>query len=933
MAKQKYKGLVIVESPAKAKKINSYLGRDYKVLASMGHVRDLPESAADIPEEVKKEPWSRLGVNVSADFEPLYVIPAKKKKLISELKSALKEADELILATDEDREGESIGWHLAEVLKPKIPVKRMVFSEITKQAIQEAIRNPRDLDHNLVEAQETRRVLDRLYGYTLSPLLWKKVARGLSAGRVQSVAVRLIVLRELERRAFRSATWWDLKVQLQTPQGGSFEAELSAVGGRRVALGKDFDENTGKLKPTADVLLLDEQTVGQLRDRLTALPERPAPPGFHVGNIEEREQVRRPYAPFTTSTLQQESNRKLGLSARETMQIAQRLYEEGLITYMRTDSVSLSTEAVSAARRCIEERYGKDYLSPQIRSFETKSKGAQEAHEAIRPAGTEMKTGEEHGLAGRELQLYSLIWKRTVACQMADARLRFRTITIQADDAEFKATGRQIEFPGFFRAYVEGVDDPAAALDDQEQSLPAMAVRDPLKCLNLEPVSHVTQPPARYTEATLIRALEADGIGRPSTYASIIGTIQDRGYVVKVSNQLRPTFTAMAVTRLLEKNFPQLVDEQFTASMEQTLDDIATGEAHSTPYLREFYSGQTGLDQQVKNQEENIDPREACTIDLDGLSSRIRVGKFGPYLVKEQDGTSMTASLPNDIAPADITNEMADELLKQKQQGPRSIGTHPTEGVPMYALLGPFGPYLQLGDAVEGGPKPKRVSLPKGADPQAVTFEQAVELLQLPRTVGVHPETGKPVTAGIGRFGPYVFHEGTGFKSLPKGHDVLTIDLPTSVELLKQKRVRGGATPIKELGAHPDDQQPVQVFDGKYGQYVKHGDVNATLPKETVLDTLTLADVLPLLAERAAATGKGKGKGRGKKAAAPKTAARKTAGTAAAPKKSAKKGTKAAPSAARKSAKAVKATKRPPASRKNTGDDDSAPIDPDTLPF
>jgi DNA topoisomerase-1 len=932
VAKQKYKGLVIVESPAKAKKINSYLGRDYKVLASMGHVRDLPESAADIPEEVKKEPWSRLGVNVSADFEPLYVIPAKKKKLISELKSAMKEADELILATDEDREGESIGWHLAEVLKPKIPVKRMVFSEITKQAIQEAIRNPRELDHNLVEAQETRRVLDRLYGYTLSPLLWKKVARGLSAGRVQSVAVRLIVLRELERRAFRSATWWDLKVQLQTPQGGSFEAELSAVDGRRVALGKDFDENTGKLKPTADVLLLDEQTVGQLRDRLSSLPERPAPPGFHVGNIEEREQVRRPYAPFTTSTLQQESNRKLGLSARETMQIAQRLYEEGLITYMRTDSVALSTEAVSAARRCIEERYGKDYLSPQIRSFETKSKGAQEAHEAIRPAGTEMKTGEEHGLAGRELQLYSLIWKRTVACQMADARLRFRTITIQAADAEFKATGRQIEFPGFFRAYVEGVDDPAAALDDQEQSLPSMAVSDPLKCLNLEPVSHVTQPPARYTEATLIRALEADGIGRPSTYASIIGTIQDRGYVVKVSNQLRPTFTAMAVTRLLERNFPQLVDEQFTASMEQTLDDIATGEAHSTPYLREFYNGQTGLDQQVKNQEENIDPREACTIDLDGLSSRIRVGKFGPYLVKEQDGTSMTASLPNDIAPADITDAMADELLKQKQQGPRSIGAHPTEGLPMYALLGPFGPYLQLGDAVEGGPKPKRVSLPKGADPQAVTFEQAVELLQLPRTVGLHPETGKPVTAGIGRFGPYVFHEGTGFKSLPKGYDVLTIDLPTSVELLKQKRTRSGATPIKELGAHPEDQQPVQVFDGKYGQYVKHGDVNATLPKETVLDTLTLADVLPLLAERAAATGKGKGKGRGKKAAAPK-AARKSAGTAAAPKKAAKKGTKAAPSAARKSAKAVKGTKRPAAGRKNSSDDDAGPIDPDTLPF
>jgi DNA topoisomerase-1 len=937
VAKQKYKGLVIVESPAKAKKINSYLGRDYKVLASMGHVRDLPESAADIPEEVKKEPWSRLGVNVSADFEPLYVVPAKKKKLISELKSAMKDADELILATDEDREGESIGWHLAEVLKPKIPVKRMVFSEITKQAIQEAIRNPRELDYNLVSAQETRRVLDRLYGYTLSPLLWKKVARGLSAGRVQSVAVRLIVLRELERRAFRSATWWDLKVQLQTPKGGTFEAELSAVGGRRVALGKDFDESTGKLKPTADVLLLDEQTVGELRDRLSGLPEWPAPPGWHVANIEEREQVRRPYAPFTTSTLQQESNRKLGLSARETMQVAQRLYEDGLITYMRTDSVALSTEAVSAARKCIEERYGKDFLSPAVRTFETKSKGAQEAHEAIRPAGTEMKTGEEHGLTGRELQLYSLIWKRTVACQMADARLRFRTILIQAADAEFKATGRQIEFPGFFRAYVEGVDDPAAALDDQEQSLPPMVISDPLKCLNLDQVSHETQPPARFTEATLIRALEADGIGRPSTYASIIGTIQDRGYVVKVSNQLRPTFTAMAVTRLLERNFPQLVDEQFTASMEQTLDDIATGEAHSTPYLREFYNGQTGLDQQVKNQEENIDPREACTIDLDGLSSRIRVGKFGPYLVKEQDGESMTASLPNDIAPADITDAMADELLKQKQQGPRSVGVHPTEGLPMYALLGPFGPYLQLGDAVEGGPKPKRVSLPKGADPQAVTFDQAVELLQLPRTVGMHPETGKPVTAGIGRFGPYVFHEGTGYKSLPKGHDVLTIDLPTSVELLKQKRVRSGATPIKELGAHPDDQQPVQVFDGKYGQYVKHGDVNATLPKETVLDTLTLADVLPLLAERAAATGKGKGK-KGR-AGATKSAARKSGAgagaTAAAPKKAAKKGAKAAPSAARKSAKGVKSAKgtKRPASPKASDSEDLPPIDTDSLPF
>ena len=945
MAKQKYKGLVIVESPAKAKKINSYLGRDYKVLASMGHVRDLPESAAEIPAEIKKLPWARLGVNVDAGFDPLYVVPAKKKKLISELKSALKESDELILATDEDREGESIGWHLAEVLQPKVPVKRMVFSEITREAIQQAIRNPRELDYNLVSAQETRRVLDRLYGYTLSPLLWKKVAPKLSAGRVQSVAVRLIVLRELERRAFRPATWWDLKVRLKTPRGAEFEAELTTVKGQRIAQGRDFDETTGRLKAESgagsDVLLLDEATVTTLRDRLQELPPRPAPPAWHVARVEEREQTRRPYPPFTTSTLQQESNRKLGMSARETMQVAQRLYEEGKITYMRTDSVSLSNEAVGAARKCISERYGDAYLSPQVRVFENRSKGAQEAHEAIRPAGTEMQTGEELGLSGRELQLYSLIWKRTMACQMADARLRFRTVTVGAADAEFRATGRQVEFAGFFRAYVEGVDDPAAALDDQEQNLPALAVNDPLDCLGLDSVDHQTQPPARFTEATLIRALEADGIGRPSTYASIIGTIQDRGYVVKQSNQLRPTFTALAVTRLLERNFPRLVDEQFTASMEQTLDDIATGEAKSTPYLREFFQGELGLEHQVKAQEANIDPREACTVDLEGLSSRVRIGKFGPYLVKEAEGANLTASLPVDLAPADITDALADELLKQKQQGPRSLGTHPVELLPIYALLGPFGPYLQLGDAVEGAPKPKRVSLPRGTNPESVTIEQAIELLKLPRLVGTHPETGNPVTAGIGRFGPYVFHEGTGFKSLPKGHDVLTIDLPTSVELLKQKRMRGNATPLKELGNHPADAQPVQVFDGKYGQYVKHGDVNATLPKETNLDTLTLEEVLPLLAERAAATKK-KGRSGGKtsaKAVARKVPAKKsTAATdsAATTTKSAKKApakkasTKSAgvKSAAKKSAKksAAPSPRRP-------ATPPEAPIDPDTLPF
>ncbi|MSR56124.1 MAG: type I DNA topoisomerase [Planctomycetaceae bacterium] len=870
MAKKKFKGLVIVESPAKARKINSYLGSDYKVLASMGHVRDLPARAADIPLDVKKESWASLGVNVEAGFEPLYVIPKEKKKIISELKAALKDADELILATDEDREGESIGWHLAEILQPKVPVKRMVFSEITKDAIKLAIQSPRELDKNLVSAQETRRILDRLYGYRLSPLLWKKVAPKLSAGRVQSVAVRLIVMRELERRAFRTGTYWDLKAALTTAAAAGFEAQLVTVGGKRIATGKDFDESTGKLKAGADVLLLGGETAGTLRAELQQAQ-------WKVSNLEERQQVRNPSPPFTTSTLQQEANRKLGMSARETMQVAQRLYEDGTITYMRTDSVSLSEEAIGAARSGIEQRYGRDYLSPDVRRFQTKSKGAQEAHEAIRPAGTEMKTGEELSLSGREMQLYSLIWKRTMATQMAEARLRFQTVTIAVGNAEFRATGRHVEFPGFFRAYVEGVDDPDAALDDQEAALPPMQVGDTLTCRELETVSHETQPPARFTEATLIRTLEADGIGRPSTYASIISTIQDRGYVVKAGNQLRPTFTAMAVTKLLEQNFAQLVDEQFTAGMEQTLDDIAAGQAQSTPYLKQFYLGKDGLDEQVKSHEANIDPRQACTIELEGLTSKVRVGKFGPYLVKEHNGESITASLPDDIGPAEITDEIADRLLEAKQKGPESLGMHPDAGVPVYSMVGRFGPYLQLGEAVPDGDKPKRVSIPRNIDPAHITFDQALALLSLPRTLGEHPELGKPVKAGIGRFGPYVLHEGK-FKSIPKDQDLFTIDLAAAVELLKQARTRAAATPLRELGVHPEDNQPVQVFSGKYGPYVKHGKINATLPKETPVAEVTLAQALTLIDERAARGG-GKTRPSRKTApkATPKAAAKKTA--------------------------------------------------------
>ncbi|MGE5194596.1 MAG: type I DNA topoisomerase [Deltaproteobacteria bacterium] len=899
---KKLKGLVIVESPAKARKINSFLGRDFKVLASMGHVRDLPARAADIPLEVKKEPWATLGVNVAADFDPLYVIPKEKKKVISELKAALKEADELILATDEDREGESIGWHLTEVLKPRVPVKRMVFSEITKEAISEAIASPRQLDQNLVAAQETRRVLDRLYGYRLSPLLWKKVAPKLSAGRVQSVAVRLIVLRELERRAFRTGTFWDLKASLATGAGNSFDAELFTLSGKRIATGKDFDEHTGRLKPEADVLLVDGPTAQALREKLRSAPWR-------VTNLEERQQVRKPYAPFTTSTLQQEANRKLGMSARETMQVAQRLYEDGNITYMRTDSVSLSQEAIRAARGTIKDRYGDEYLSDGVRTFETKTKGAQEAHEAIRPAGTAMQTGEELGLTGRELALYSLIWKRTVATQMAEARLRFQTATIAAGEAEFRATGRHIDFPGFFRAYVEGVDDPDAALDDQEAALPPLATGDELACRGLEAISHETQPPARFTEATLIRALEADGIGRPSTYASIIGTIQDRGYVVKVGTQLRPTFMALAVTKLLERNFPQLVDEQFTAGMEQTLDDIAAGSAKATPYLKQFYLGKQGLDQQVKSHEENIDPREACTVELEGLSAKVRIGKFGPYLISEQNGESITASLPDDVTPADITNEIAETLFAQKKRGPVALGMDTEKGLPVYSMIGPFGPYVQLGDVGEDGKKPKRVTIPKHIDPQHISIEQALDLLSLPRTLGNHPASGKPIKAGIGRFGPYVVHEEAKkvYKSLPKkvddfrkmleaagldAHtigemcervtDVFRIDLATAVELLKLARTRGAATPLRELGAHPEDGQPVQVFSGKYGPYVKHGKVNATIPKETPVEEVTLAQALSLLEARAARGG-----------GAPRRAARRSAPKKAAPKSESPK--KAAP--------------------------------------
>ncbi len=810
----------------------------------MGHVRDLPASASEIPAKHKGEEWSRLGVNVAENFAPLYVIPKDKKKVVKELTAALKESDELILATDEDREGESIAWHLTEVLNPKVPVKRMVFHEITPEAIQEAADNCRAVDDRLVEAQETRRILDRLVGYTVSPLLWKKIAPGLSAGRVQSAAVRLLVLREQERRNFKSGAYWDLKATLEAHRQ-QFIAQLVTLGGVRIATSKDFDESTGRIPEGKEVLLLDEKQARALVKRLKA-------GDWRVKDVSERDQTRSPAPPFTTSTLQQEANRKLGFSARQTMQVAQRLYERGLITYMRTDSVHLSNQALDTIRQRVRALYGASYLSKAPRQYQTQSKGAQEAHEAIRPAGQQMPTADELGLSGQEYALYDLIWKRTMATQMADALLRLTAVLIEVEDAEFRASGKQVLFPGFFRAYVEGEDDPGAALDDQETILPPLQVGELVDCRKLEPIRHETKPPARYTDATLVKALESEGIGRPSTYATIISTIQDRGYVVKAAKQLVPTFTAFAVNYLMEQHFPDLVDTKFTAQMEQVLDDIAEGETAGIPYLKAFYLGEQGLEGQVKQKEEEIDPRNIHALVVDDLKVRVRVGRYGAYLEQENNGEPIRVSLPDNFPPGDLVDAEILRLLQEKTQGPTPLGHHPETGEPVFVLIGPYGPYAQLGENGEngGGAKPRRVSLPKGTEPGKVTLRQALALLQLPRVVGQHPETSQDIEAGIGRFGPYVRHNGD-YRSLGKQDDVLTIGLARALELLaREKGQRRSAAVVREIGPHPDDGEPVAIYEGRYGLYVKHGKVNASLPKEAVVESLTMEQALALLAQK-----------------------------------------------------------------------------------
>lgn len=862
--------LVIVESPTKARTIRGFLPAGYTVAASMGHVRDLPDKASEIPAKYKGEEWARLGVNVEAGFEPLYIVPSDKKKVVRELKEQLKEADELLLATDEDREGESISWHLLELLSPKVPVKRMVFHEITREAIREALASPREVDERLVRAQETRRILDRLVGYTLSPLLWRKIAFGLSAGRVQSVAVRLLVLRERERRAFRAGTYWDLTADLRH-EGQGFTAQLVALAGQRLATGKDFDEATGRLKPGSKAMLLGQEQAEALRERLRAAT-------WTVAGSEEKPSIRRPAPPFTTSTLQQEANRKLRLSARDTMRVAQSLYEQGYITYMRTDSTFLSGQAISAARQCVEDLYGASYLPKEPRRYATKSASAQEAHEAIRPAGASFRTPAQARLTGREADLYELIWKRTVACQMADARQTSIVVDIGAEEATFRATGKRIDFAGFLRAYVEGSDDPEAALEEREVLLPRLAPGDTPACEGLEAVSHVTQPPARFTEASLVKELEEDGVGRPSTYASIIGTIMERGYARKDGQALIPTFTAFAVTSLLEQHFPHLVDTRFTSRMEQTLDEIAGGQAEWLPYLSRFYLGEEGLRTQVERHEPQIDPAQARTIELDGLpDARIRIGRFGPYAEVERDGGVVRASLPRDAAPADLTPEHLETVLRQKIEGPDQLGTHPETGEPIFVLTGQYGPYVQLGEVTDDNPRPKRASLPKGVTPDAVTLPQAVGLLSLPRTLGAHPETGARVLAGLGRFGPYVVHDqgkdGKDYRSIKGEDDVLTITLERALELLAQPKQgrgrRAAAKPLRELGPHPADQEPVNLFDGQYGPYVKHGKVTASLPKGRDPATVTVAEAVEWLTAKAGAP-----RAKRAKAARPRTRAR-----------------------------------------------------------
>ncbi len=869
--------LVIVESPTKAKTIRKFLGPNYIVESCMGHVRDLPQSAKDIPEKVKKEKWAQLGVNVDKNFEPLYCVPKDKLKVIKNLKDKLLNADELYLATDEDREGESISWHLLEVLKPNVPTKRMVFHEITKEAIQKSLNETREIDYNLVRAQEARRVLDRLVGYTISPLLWKKIAFGLSAGRVQSVAVRLVVEREKERIRFKKSAYFGLLAMLdKVGSGNAFESKIQSYQNKRIATGKDFDGLTGQLLSGKDMIVLDQASADKIMKEVQAK-------NWIVTEVEEKPVTRRPYAPFITSTLQQESNRKLGLSSRETMQVAQKLYEQGFITYMRTDSTFLSAEAIKAARDSIVSKYGNDYLPAAPRTYEGKKvKGAQEAHEAIRPAGTSFQDPDVTGLVGPQFKLYDLIWKRTMASQMADAKQKQVSSKISAGDAVFSASGTTIEFPGFLRAYVEGSDDPDADLEARDVKLPQLKVNDSLKLEKIDPTSHETKPPARFTEASLVQIMEKEGIGRPSTYASVIGTIIDRGYVRKQGSALIPTFTAMVVSKLLSQHLTQYVDLGFTSEMEQSLDNIADGELNWEKYLASVYHGPLGLRATVEKQGEKIVPEEARSVKLEGLDQyEFHVGRYGAYVKSKRGEESFSASIPDIEAPADMTAAHVEKLIDQKLKGADSLGADPVSGKKIYVLNGRYGPYVQMGESDDE--KLKRGSLPPGVEPTAVDLPMALEILSMPKTLGMHPDTKKDVKVGIGRFGPFVFHEGD-YRSIPKTETVFTMDLAKCIELLSQpKKGRGKASALKEFGAHPIHDLPVSLFNGPYGPYIKAGKTNIGLPEGMTVEQLTNEKAFELVTDKLGTTKLGETKKKSaakpkKKAAAP--VAEKAAGKA-----------------------------------------------------
>ena len=891
------KRLVVVESPTKANTIRNYLngdGHTYQIEASMGHVRDLPASANEVPEQYKDEDWSDLGVNVDEGFAPIYVTKGRGKKVIRDLEDALQDADELYIATDEDREGESIGWHLTQVLDPDVPVRRMVFHEITQEAIRRALDETRGIDKNLVGAQETRRILDRLVGYRISPLLWRKIAPKLSAGRVQSVAVRILVLREKERIVFVPATYWDLEASL-VRKSQSFDAELTHFGpaGRlvRIASGKDFADETGWLEegvfgwngegePRPNATLPEGLSVsehapqGQVdasdlrvlfsEEKATALAEALPDQPWRVDGVKQRTRTKSPYAPFITSSLQQEASRKLGFSSGRTMSVAQRLYENGHITYMRTDSTNLSREAVEGARRAVETRYGDDFLSDKARSYGDNAESAQEAHEAIRPAGSEMKTQDELGLTGQEGRLYDLIWKRTIATQMADARLRYTNAYLHVETeaghtARFRASGKEVLFPGFFRAYVEGSDDPEADLEDREHPLPSLEEGDAPDCRGVEPNGHETKPPSRYTEASLVEVLEEEGIGRPSTYASIIETIQRRGYVEKNGKQLVPTFTAFATNNLLEKQFEQLVDTGFTAEMEGVLDDIARGDREARPYLESFYRGEGGIEKRVEEGLEEIDPKQVSEIAFDKWTPYVvRVGRYGPYVEGPLDATdeTATASLPEDLLPGDTTKERLKDILEESNAGDRPLGVHPEHDMPVLLKNGPYGPYVQLGDNEQRG-KPKRMSLPPGVEPKDVDFDLARQIIDLPRALGEHPDDGQPVDASIGRYGPYVRHHREGQKPLyaslkqNKGDNVLTVGMERALELLEKKK-SGRREPERTLGEHPETGEPVTVWDGRYGPYVRHDGTNASLVDDQTIENVTMEEAVQLISEKEA---------------------------------------------------------------------------------